>query len=59
MFVLFDTFLFGTGLLVTMWSGMKANEIKQEAFPYVLRMKHAELLSNATSFVVERKRCAC
>jgi hypothetical protein len=54
LFVLFDTLMFGVGLLRTLWSGMLANEIKQEAFSYVIRMKISELLSNSISFVTER-----
>eukprot|EP01043_Picozoa_sp_COSAG02_P025819 COSAG02_NODE_1464_length_12487_cov_122.573297_8_plen_1093_part_00 len=56
MFALCDTLLFGIGLLITMWSGMKSNEIKKEGFPYIVRMKLSELLSNSMHFVSERWR---
>jgi hypothetical protein len=56
MFALCDTLLFGMGLLMTMWSGMKNNEIKKEGFAYIVRMKLSELLSNSMHFVSERWR---
>eukprot|EP01043_Picozoa_sp_COSAG02_P023122 COSAG02_NODE_1225_length_13785_cov_12.911588_6_plen_1460_part_00 len=54
LFVVVETLIFGLGLIYTLWQGMKSNEIKTEAFPYVVRMKYSELLSNAMNFVSER-----
>ena len=54
LFVVLETLIMGFGLLATLWQGMLANEIKKEAFSYVIRMKYSELLSNAMSFVSER-----
>ena len=44
LFVVVETLIFGSGLIYTLWEGMKSNEIKKEAFPYVVRMKYSELL---------------
>ena len=44
LFVVVQTLIFGSGLIYTLWEGMKSNEIKKEAFPYVIRMKYSELL---------------
>ena len=54
LFVLVDTLLIGIGLLITLWQGMLSNEIKREAFPYVIRMKLSEMLSASMNFVTER-----
>ena len=54
LFVVVETLIFGFGLIYTLWEGMKSNEIKREAFPYVIRMKYSELLSNSMNFVSER-----
>eukprot|EP01043_Picozoa_sp_COSAG02_P086619 COSAG02_NODE_24036_length_699_cov_2.696667_1_plen_232_part_11 len=35
---------------------MMSNEIKKDAFPYIVRMKLSELLSNSMHFVKERER---
>jgi hypothetical protein len=54
MFVLVDTLVIGLGLAYTLWWGVHENEIKQEAFPYLLGMKRTELSSSAVHFVTER-----
>ena len=54
LFVVVETLVIGIGLVLTMYQGVLANEIKKEAFPYVVRMKLSELLSNSANFVTER-----
>jgi hypothetical protein len=54
MFVLFASLIIGAGLTYTLWFGMQENEIKQEGFPYVIRLKLSELRSSAIHFVTER-----
>ena len=39
MFVLVETLIFGVGLLMTLWGGMKSNEIKSEGDKFSLYAK--------------------
>jgi hypothetical protein len=59
LFVVFDTLMFGIGLLNTLWSGMLSNEIKREAFPYVIKMKLSEILSPFCPFLLPDQRANC
>ena len=52
MFMVAETLIFGSLLLSTLWGGMKSNEIKSEAFPYVIRMKQSELLRYSSITVI-------
>ena len=55
MFVLVETLIFGVGLLMTLWGGMKSNEIKSEGDKTSLYAKQcAQCLGCHPNLAVER-----